>query len=113
MTNEKFILLDTGLDFSIKDTETKEILTDEEIVKKLNDLHRFKNKFKALSTNAHNFLKCYEKAIEELYDKYPNGPERQVLDELDELYSKYENEVDLKWQENPAIIVSILFLENI
>lgn len=66
----------------------------EEICKELNSLNNFKNKFKRLSTDAHNYLRCYERAFEELYDKYDVGSdEHKVLDELDELYCKYEKEV--------------------
>ena len=70
--------------------------TDEAIIicNRLNSLDEFKNKFKQLSTDAHNYLRCYEKAISELYDKYPeDSAECKILDELDELYSKYEKDV--------------------
>lgn len=94
----KGIVLDTKklINYNLKN--------DEEICDLLNDLDAeilrvidFKNRFKNLSSNAHDFLRCYEKAIEELYDKYPlDSKEHNLLDELDDLYCKYENEVDLK-----------------
>ena len=64
------------------------------VIEELNKLDIFKNKFKRLSTDAHNYLRCYERAFEEMYDKYEIGSdEYKVLVELDELYCKYEKEV--------------------
>lgn len=95
MTDEKFTkyyseILEDGKHFAFANSTDEAII----ICNRLNWLNKFKNKFKQLSTDAHNYLRCYEKAISELYDKYPDdSQECKVLDELDELYSKYEKDV--------------------
>ena len=76
----------------------------DEIVELINELDeenmkniRFKERFRDLSYNAHNFLRIYDTVIEELYDKYPGGScERKVLDELEDLYARYEKELELR-----------------
>ena len=66
---------------------------DEENMKNI----RFKERFRDLSYNAHNFLRIYDTVIEELYDKYPAGScERKVLDELEDLYARYEKELEIR-----------------
>ena len=66
---------------------------DEENMKNI----RFKERFRDLSYNAHNFLRIYDQVIEELYDKYPTGSrERKVLDELEDLYARYEKELEIR-----------------
>ena len=72
-----------------------------ELINELNEENmkniRFKEKFKDLSHNAHNFLRIYDTVIEELYNKYPGGScERKVLDELEDLYTAYEKELEIR-----------------
>lgn len=53
------------------------------------------SKWRRLAENAHFFLDCYERAIETLLDKYPEGsPQSEVLYEVLELYAEYENELE-------------------
>ena len=72
-----------------------------ELINELNEENmkniRFKERFKDLSYNAHNFLRIYDQVIEELYDKYPTGSrERKVLNELEDLYARYEKELEIR-----------------
>lgn len=72
-----------------------------ELINELNEENmkniRFKERFRDLSYNAHNFLRIYDQVISELYNKYPTGShERKVLDELEDLYARYEKELELR-----------------
>ena len=73
----------------------------ERIVKLLNDLNDIKNRAMANSHNAHAFLRCYEKAINDLDEEYNDDePDsriaKEVLDKLDDYYDKYEKEVNME-----------------
>lgn len=83
----------------------------DELINLLNYLHRthyplkkenkslteLKNRCCANSHNAHQFLRCYEKAVNDLEDEYEDNPvAMEVLDKLDEYYTKYERMVDLE-----------------
>ena len=42
------------------------------------------------------YTNCYETAIETLYDKYKNNPEKiKLLDEINELYAELEKTVEV------------------
>ena len=67
------------------------------LTEKNNNLKKRNNRWKSQSHNAHQFLKCYEKAINDLEKEYDNNPvAREVLTKLDKYYTKYENRVELK-----------------
>ena len=72
-----------------------------ELINELNEENmkniRFKERFRDLSYNAHNFLRVYDKVINELYSKYTTGScERKVLNELEDLYARYEKEFEIR-----------------
>ena len=95
--------------YVIKDMETDEYLNSIPLLlNKLNELDKenkvltekldnckvMKERFKDLSSDAHNFLNCYEKAINQVTEEYKDNQEVTIaLDKLDEYYSRYENEV--------------------
>ena len=69
----------------------------EKISDLLNALHEHKTRCCANSHNAHNFLRCYEKAINDLTEEYRDNPiAKEVLKKLDEYYDKYEQMVELE-----------------
>lgn len=95
--------------YVITDNETNEYLNSIPLLlNKLNDLDKenkvltrkldnckvMKERFKDLSSDAHNFLNCYEKAIKEVTEEYKDNRDVMIaLDKLDEYYSRYENGV--------------------
>ena len=61
------------------------------------EYRRIKDRCCANSHNAHQFLNCYEKAINDLEEEYKgNNVAKEVLRKLDEYYDKYERKVVLE-----------------
>lgn len=91
MKNKRYIQIDDGLDFTIKDTETNELLSDSSLEKRMNELNEENQSLKLRGLTEDKYHQRYNHLIQLINNKINDYENRLDDSDIDDNLPYYMN----------------------